>query len=68
MTDAIKHQAKDEHETGHGARYAMELGIVELLIEDWPDAPKSGAQQMLEQYRPPYEATPTKLFWYRVGP
>lgn len=68
MTDAIKHQTKGEHETGDGARYTMNLGTVEALIEGWPNAPKRGARQMLEQYGPPNEATPTKLFWYRAGP
>ncbi len=68
MTDAMKHQAKGEHETKHGARFTMDLSTVEALIEDWPDAPKRGARQMLEQYGPPQEATPTKLFWYSAGP
>ncbi len=68
MTDAINHQAKGEHETEDGARYIMDLSTVETLIEGWPNAPKRGAHQMLEQYGPPNEATPTKLFWYRAGP
>jgi len=68
MTDAIKHQVKGEHETGRGAHYTMDLNTVETLIEGWPDAPKRGAQQMLAQYGPPNEATPTKLFWYKAGP
>ncbi len=68
MTDAIKHQTKGGHETEYGARYTMDLSTVEMLIETWPDAPKRGARQMLEQYGPPNEATPTKLFWYQAGP
>lgn len=68
MTDAVKHKAQDEHETEDGARTTMDLGTVETLIEDWPDAPQRGARQMLQQYGPPNEATPTKLFWYRAGP
>lgn len=68
MTDAAKHQAMGEHETEGGARYTMDLDTVETLIERWPDSPKRGARQMLDQYGPPNEATPTKLFWYRVGP
>ena len=66
--DAVKHKLKGEHETADGARYAVDPAEVERLIEDWPDAPKRGAQQMLKQYGPPNEATPTKLFWYRNGP
>ncbi len=68
MTDAVTHQAKGEHETEDGTRSTMDLATVETLIADWPDAPQKGARQMLEQYGPPNEATPTKLFWYRSGP
>ena len=66
--DALQHQARGEHETEEGARYSVGLTGVEALIEDWPDAPKMAARQMIEQYGPPNEATATKLFWYRNGP
>ena len=68
VTDAMQHKAKGEHETTDGARYRVPLSEVEALIADWPDAPQRGARQMLEQYGPPNEATPTKLFWYNNGP
>lgn len=68
MADAVTHQAKGEHETEDGTRSTVDLAMVETLIADWPDAPQRGARQMLEQYGPPNEATPTKLFWYRAGP
>ncbi len=68
MADATKHKASGEHETEEGARYTVDLSQVEALIEGWPEAPKTGARQMIEQYGPPNEATPTKLFWYRNGP
>ena len=68
MVDAVTHKAKGEHETEDGARQTVDLATVEQLICDWPAAPKKGAQQMLERYGPPNEATPTKLFWYRNGP
>ncbi len=68
MADTVAHKARGEHETEAGARYTMDLATVEQLIADWPDAPKRGARQMLEQYGSPNEATPTKLFWYRNGP
>ncbi|MDQ4077899.1 MAG: hypothetical protein M3220_16840 [Chloroflexota bacterium] len=29
------------------------------MIENWPDAPKMGARQMMEQYGLPNEATPS---------
>ena len=66
--DAMKHMVQGEHETEEGARLSVPLATVEAIIESWPKAPKEGARQMLEQYGPPNEATPTKLFWYRKGP
>ncbi len=68
MGDATKHMARGEHETEGGARHTVDLAQVEALIEGWPEAPRNGARQMLEQYGPPNEATPTKLFWYHNGP
>ncbi len=66
--DAMKLEATGEHETEKGSSYTVDRSEVESLIEGWPKAPKMGAQQMLEQYGPPNEATPTKLIWYRIGP
>ena len=66
--DAMKHKAQGEHETEEGNQYMVPLSEVTAIIERWPTAPKEGARQMLEQYGPPNEATPTKLFWYRKGP
>ncbi len=66
--DAVAQKAKGEHETDAGTRYTMDIAAVEQLIADWPAAPQRGARQMLEQYGPPNEATPTKLFWYHNGP
>ncbi|MDP9350899.1 MAG: hypothetical protein M3P51_05085 [Chloroflexota bacterium] len=68
MADATKHKARGEHETEQGARHTVDPAQVEVLIKEWPEAPKMAARQMLEQYGPPNEATPTKLFWYRNGP
>ena len=66
--DAMQHRAAGEHETEHGAQHIVPLSQAEAIIESWPTAPREGARQMLEQYGPPNEATPTKLFWYRKGP
>ena len=66
--DAMAHKARGEHETEEGARYTVGLAGVHALIEDWPEAPKTAARQMIEQYGAPNEATATKLFWYRNGP
>ncbi len=64
----MAHKAKGEHETETGTQQTVDLTMVEALIADWPDGPQRGARQMLQQYGPPNEATPTKLFWYRNGP
>lgn len=66
--DAMKHKSLGEHETEHGAHQRVARADVERLVEDWPDAPKKGALEMLERYGPPNEATPTKLFWYGNSP
>jgi hypothetical protein len=66
--NAMKHEAQGEHETEEGARYTVPRSEVEAIIASWPEAPKEGARQTLEQYGPPNEATPTKLFWYHNGP
>lgn len=64
---AIGHKLKGEQETERGSDYAVDPADVEALIERWPTASRMGANQMLEQYGPPNEATPTKLFWYGNG-
>lgn len=66
--DAMKHKARGEHETQHGAALSVSRDEAERIVEHWPDAPKKGARQMLEQYGAPNEATPTKLFWYNRHP
>jgi hypothetical protein len=68
MANNMMHKAKGEHETEEGARYSIEPAQVEEWISDWPAAPKLAARKMIEQYGPPNEATPTKLFWYRNEP
>ena len=68
MVDTVMHKVRGEHETESGAHLSMDRATVEELVADWPDAPKRGAEQMLAQYGPPNEATPTKLFWYHAGP
>lgn len=66
--NAMKHAARGEHETTEAAGHLVPLAQAQAIIADWPDAPQRGARQMLEQYGPPNEATPTKLFWYHRGP
>ncbi len=68
VVQGIAHEARGAHETEEGVRHRVDVAEVETILEDWPDAQKNVAHQMLEKYGPPNEATPTKLFWYRNGP
>ena len=68
VAGTMLHRIRGEHETEAGTRYSVDLATVKQVIADWPDAPKRGDQQMLEQYGPSNEATPRKLFWYKAGP
>lgn len=66
--NAMMHKVQGEHETEAGASFSVPFNEAEAIIENWPNAPKEGARQMLKQYGEPNEATPTKLFWCRKGP
>lgn len=68
MGNAAGHKMQGDSQTEHGAHQHVAAATVDALIADWPEAPKKGAEQMVQQYGPPNEATPTKLFWYRNGP
>ncbi len=57
-----------DHETEKGAELEVSPAEVERVIGDWPEAAQLGVRQLMEQYGPPNEATPTKLMWYRNGP
>jgi hypothetical protein len=58
---------KGKHETERAAGQGVDRASVDRIIVEWPEAPKKVAEQMIEKYGPPNEATPTRLFWYRVG-
>ena len=38
------------------------------LIENWPNTAKMAAQNTIDFYGPPNEATPSQLIWYNNGP
>jgi hypothetical protein len=59
---------KGEHETEHGTDHTIPVSQARQIIENWPSPQKNVAEQMLDIYGGPNEATPTKLFWYRNGP
>jgi hypothetical protein len=66
--NAMTHKSHGEHQTEGGIQFSVPLAEAQAIIESWPKAPQEGARQLLEQYGPPNEATPTKLFWYRKEP
>jgi len=68
MGNATAHKMQGETQTEEGARQQVDAASLESLLASWPEAPRKGAREMIEQYGPPNEATPTKLFWYRNGP
>lgn len=51
-----------------GQRQSVPLADATAIIQNWPSAPKTAAEKLLEHYGAPNEATPTKLLWYRTGP
>lgn len=65
---ALKHKLLGEPPIEPGRDYVVDPREVDNLVEQWPAAPKQGAEQMIRQYGPPNEATPTMLFWYDNGP
>lgn len=68
VAQAIRYKSKGEHETQRGAAFVVEPEDAAAIIEDWPEAQKKVAEQMLTRYGPPNEATHTRLTWYRNGP
>ncbi len=50
------------------ARGAIERGTVDRIIKAWAARPRLGAQQMLEKYGPPQQASGMALVWHDAGP
>jgi hypothetical protein len=51
-----------------GREQSTTLASARSAVQGWPEAPQAVAEKLLEHYGAPHEATPTKLFWYDVGP
>jgi hypothetical protein len=68
VAQAISHELRGEHETQKGERHVVSVTEVEKTIEDWPAPQKNIAEQMIEKYGPPNEATYSKLYWYNNDP
>lgn len=68
VAQGVATELRGEHETEPGTLSVVNLPDVGRLLEDWPAPQRNIAEQMIEKYGLPNEATPTKLFWYRNGP
>lgn len=38
------------------------------VIDDWPDDPRQVAKNVIDEYGPPDESTPSRLVWFDNGP
>ena len=65
---AKQEKASDGAQAAPGSAYRIEPAQVDAIIESWPPAPKKIVDDMLKQYGPPNEATPTMLVWHDSGP
>ena len=61
-------KASSGDEAAPGAEHGVAQADVEAIIENWPPAPKQMAEDMVNRYGLPNEATPTLLIWHDSGP
>ncbi len=65
---AQEQKASSGDERAPGAAHTISRGDVDAIIGSWPPAPKKIAEETLEKYGLPNEATPTLLIWHDSGP
>ena len=65
---AQEEKASSGAERAPGAAYTVSQADVDAIIDGWPPAPKKIAQETVEKYGLPNEATPTLLIWHDSGP
>ncbi len=68
QASARRLQGKGHSASELGQQQSVPLDQAQAIIAQWPEAPKKVAEKVLDHYGSPNEATPSKLFWYRVGP
>ncbi|WP_409271397.1 hypothetical protein V1499_18205 [Neobacillus sp. SCS-31] len=51
-----------------GSTSTVDTETAKKIIEQWPATSKMSAQNTMDFYGPPNEATPSKLIWYKNGP
>lgn len=65
---AQQEKASSGDEAAPGEPFLVSQADVNAVIENWPSAPKTMAQDMVRRYGLPNEATPTLLIWHDSGP
>jgi hypothetical protein len=65
---ARREKASSGSEDAPGVRYTVSEAEVEMIIENWPSAPKKVVPEVIKRYGLPNEATPTMLVWHDSGP
>ena len=65
---AREEKASPADRSAPGADYTVPAAEVDAIVERWPAAPQKMAKDMVNQYGPPNEATPTLLIWHDSGP
>ncbi len=65
---AQQQKAASGDQPAPGAAFRIAQADFGAIIDSWPPAPKKMAQDMVEQYGLPNEATPTLLIWHDSGP
>lgn len=68
QTSARQLQASGSGASELGQQQSVPLAEAQRIAQQWPTAPQKAAEKLLDHYGPPNEATPTTMFWYRVGP
>jgi hypothetical protein len=68
VAQGIRYTLKGEHQTEGKAELTVEPADVEQIIAGWPAPQQNVARQLLANYGPPNEATPTRLFWHGNHP
>jgi hypothetical protein len=68
VAQGVLHKLQGEEATQHGASERVSAPEARRVIRSWPRPQQAVAEQMLDKYGPPNEATPTRLTWYRNTP
>jgi len=68
IAQGIRYSVAGQHETEHASQYLVDRADARAVIDSWPAAQRKVAEQMLQRYGQPNEATPTRLTWIGNSP